>query len=33
MDQTDVDEQYREAAENLARTWQRLSNEAEDKVR
>lgn len=33
MDQTDVDEQYREAAEKLARTWQRLSNEADDKVR
>ena len=33
MDQTDVDEQYREAAENLARIWQRLSNEAEVKVR
>lgn len=33
MDQMDVDEQYREAAEKLARTWQRLSNEAEHKVR
>jgi hypothetical protein len=33
MDQTDVDEQYLEAAEKLARTWQRLSSEAEDKVR
>lgn len=33
MDKTDVDEQYHETAENLARTWQRLSIEAEDKVR
>ena len=33
MDQTDVDEQYRQAAENLARIWQRLSTEAEVKVR
>lgn len=33
MDEADVDEQYREAAENLARTWQHLSHEAEDKVR
>jgi hypothetical protein len=33
MDQKDVDEQYRETAENLARTWKRLSNEVEAKVR
>ena len=33
IDQTNVDEHYRETAENLARTWQRLSDEAEDKVR
>jgi hypothetical protein len=33
MDGADVDEQYREAAESLARTWQHLRNEAEDKVR
>ncbi len=32
MDQADVDEEYREAAESLAHTWH-LQNEAEDKVR
>ena len=33
MDQVDVDEQYREAAKSLARTWQHLCDAAEDKVR
>ena len=33
MDQVDVDEQYREAAESLARTWQHLCDAAEDRVR
>ena len=33
MDQTDADEKYREAADSLARTWQHLCDEAEDKVR
>ncbi|RCW77695.1 hypothetical protein [Phyllobacterium bourgognense] len=32
-DQTDVDEKYRETADSLARTWQHLCDEAEDKVR
>jgi hypothetical protein len=32
MHQTDVDEQYRQAAESLARTWQHLCDEAVDKV-
>ena len=33
MDQMDVDEQYREVAESLARTWLQLQNEAENKLR
>ncbi len=33
MDQMDADEQYREVAESLARTWLHLQNEAENKLR
>lgn len=33
MDGSEVEEPYRQAAERLAKTWQHLSNAAEDKVR
>jgi hypothetical protein len=33
MDGSEVDETYRQAAESLARTWQHLSDAAEEKIR